>query len=48
MIDPLNPTLRVFRLVGQTYESDLIVTGDEVFETAEPFPVSFRPADLVR
>lgn len=48
VIDPLNPTLRVFRLVDQTYESDLIVSGDELFDTAEPFQVSFRPAELVR
>lgn len=48
VIDPLNPALRVFRLAGDTYESDLVVHGDAVFETDVPFPVRFRPADLTR
>lgn len=48
VIDPLNPSLRVFRLAGDTYESGEIVTGDDLFETAEPFPVSFRPSELLR
>ena len=48
VIDPLNPALRVFRLTGDTYESDLVVHGDSVFETDVPFPVRFRPVDLTR
>lgn len=48
VIDPLNPAIRVFRLVGGTYESGLIIVGDELFETEVPFPVSFRPVDLAR
>ena len=48
VIDPVNPALRVFRLVDGTYESGQIVTGEELFETDVPFPVSFRPADLAR
>ncbi|MGD8149521.1 Uma2 family endonuclease [Ornithinimicrobium sp. Y1694] len=48
VIDPLNPSLRVFRLTGQTSTSGQVVVGDEPFETQLPFPVSFRPADLIR
>lgn len=46
MIDPVNPALRVFRLVDGSYESGLVVAGEELFETEVPFPVRFRPADL--
>lgn len=48
VIDPVNPSIRVFRLVDGTYESGLIVSGEELFETEAPFPVSFRPVDLTR
>lgn len=48
VIDPVNPAIRVFRLVDHSYESGQIVTGEELFETDEPFPVAFRPADLAR
>lgn len=52
VVDPLNPALRVFRLVDGTpepaYESGLVVTGEELFETDLPFPVRFRPVDLTR
>ncbi|MGO0575884.1 Uma2 family endonuclease [Ornithinimicrobium panacihumi] len=48
VIDPLHPWLRVFTLRGETYESDVVVEGQELFETTEPFPVSFRPVDLTR
>lgn len=48
VVDPLNPALRVFRLVGEAHESALVVEGEELFETDVPFPVRFRPADLVR
>ncbi|MCK0112863.1 Uma2 family endonuclease [Ornithinimicrobium sp. F0845] len=48
VVDPLHPAIRVFRLVGETYESDQVVQGDGLFETDAPFPVSFRPADLAR
>lgn len=48
VVDPLHPALRVFTLTGGSYEAGLIVTGNDLFETAVPFPVSFRPADLTR
>ncbi len=48
VVDPVDPAIRVFRLVDGTYESGLVVSGDELFETGAPFPVSFRPADLAR
>ncbi|GAA5164263.1 Uma2 family endonuclease [Ornithinimicrobium tianjinense] len=48
VVDPVNPAIRVFRLVDGTYVSGLVVSGKELFETEVPFPVSFRPADLAR
>jgi Uma2 family endonuclease len=48
VIDPIHPALRVFRLAGDTYESDVVVDGNAVFEIDVPFPVRFRPADLTR
>lgn len=48
VVDPLVPAIRTFRLVGEAYQSEQIVGGDDLFETDVPFPVSFRPADLAR
>lgn len=48
VLDPLNPAIRAFRLLEGTYESGLVVPGEELFETEVPFPVSFRPSDLTR
>ncbi|MCK0112864.1 Uma2 family endonuclease [Ornithinimicrobium sp. F0845] len=48
VVDPVHPAIRPFRLVGGTYESGQVVLGDDLFEIAVPFPVSFRPADLAR
>ncbi|WP_256840167.1 Uma2 family endonuclease [Ornithinimicrobium faecis] len=46
VVDPLHPAIRVFRLVGETYQSGQVVGGDDLFETKVPFSVRFRPADL--
>ena len=48
VIDPIHPAIRVFRLAGETYSSDEILSGEETFRTQDPFPVSFRPVDLTR
>lgn len=48
VVDPIHPAIRIFQLVGETYESSQIVGGDDLFETDLPFPVRFRPADLAR
>lgn len=48
VVDPVNPAVRIFRLADGTYESTLVVSGEDLFETEVPFPVSFRPADLTR
>lgn len=48
VVDPVDPAIRAFRLVAGEYQSDLIVEGDALFRTDEPFSLSFRPADLTR
>lgn len=48
VLDPEHPAVRVFRLVDGTYESTTVVHGEDLFETSEPFSVSFRPVDLTR
>jgi len=48
VVDPVNPAIRAFQLVGDTYQSGHVVQGLDIFETQGPFPVSFRPAHLAR
>lgn len=48
VIDPVNPSLRVFRLTGDTDDSGSVFGAEDLFETEAPFPVSFRPVDLTR
>lgn len=48
VLDPEHPAVRVFRLVDGTFESTMVVQGEELFAVAEPFPVSFRPTNLTR
>lgn len=44
----MDPAIRAFQLVGDTYQSSHVVQGLDLFEAERPFPVSFRPADLAR
>lgn len=48
VVDPVDPAIRAFQLVGDTYQSSHVVQGLDLFEAERPFPVSFRPADLAR
>lgn len=48
VVDPLHPAISAFRLVDGAYEAGPTASGDDLFETDEPFAVSFRPADLAR
>lgn len=48
VVDPLRPAIREFRLVGDLYVVADDVVGDDLFSTDAPFPISFRPADLIR
>lgn len=49
LIDPQGPQLRAYALgVDGGYRLVAQVSGDEVFRTEQPFPVEFRPADLLR
>ncbi|HEV2375562.1 MAG TPA: Uma2 family endonuclease [Streptosporangiaceae bacterium] len=45
--DPDKPALTCFELSGGRYQEVAHVTGDEVFETVTPFPVSFAPSRLM-
>ena len=48
VIDPVNPSLRVFRLTGDIDDSGSVFGAEDLFETEAHFPVSFRPVDLTR
>lgn len=48
VVDPEGPGIRVYRLVGDAYESGEVVQGDVEFTASEPFEVSFRLTDLTR
>lgn len=48
VVDPRPPAIRVFHRVQGAHRSELVVEGDSLFQTDEPFPVRFRPADLLR
>lgn len=47
IVDPEEPSLTVLRLIEAAYEEDARVTGSEVYETDEPFPLRVVPADLL-
>ena len=47
VVDPLNPAIRSFRLRDGVLVTDQVATGEDLFETQVPFPVRFRPADLM-
>jgi Uma2 family endonuclease len=44
---PDRPDITTFELSGRTYRQAAHAAGDELFEAARPFPVSFTPARLV-
>jgi hypothetical protein len=46
--EPENPRLIAFELRDGKYETVAEVTGDEQFRATLPFPVTIRPATLVR
>ena len=48
IVDPTEPSLLVLRLVDDAYEEVAHVTGDEAFETNEPFVVRVVPSELTR
>ncbi|OLT41829.1 hypothetical protein BJF86_02105 [Serinicoccus sp. CNJ-927] len=48
VVDPEAPGIRVYRLVGDAYESGEVVMGDAAFRVTDPFEVSFRLSDLTR
>lgn len=48
VLDPDVPDLRVFELDGAEYRLVAHVRGEEAFEATRPFPVTVRPAALLR
>jgi len=48
VVDPVDPRLRVWQLVDGAYVEIADVSGDEEWTAGAPFPVTVRPADLVR
>ena len=48
LIDPLLPSLTVLELVDGAYLEVAVVTGEQSYDAATPFPVRVVPADLVR
>ena len=48
VVDPLDPAVSTFRLADGVYAPVTVVRGEELLRTDLPFPVSFRPDDLLR
>ena len=48
IIDPRTPSVLALRLTDGAYTVEAEVSGDQQFATEWPFPVQFRPADLMR
>lgn len=47
VIDLDNVSLHVLGLAGEHYRDVAVAEGNELLEVDRPFPVAFRPADLV-
>jgi Uma2 family endonuclease len=47
IIDPKTPSVLALRLTNGVYEVESNVSGDEEFATDWPFPVRFRPSQLL-
>lgn len=45
-IDPDEPSITAWLLIGGAFAAPVRATADEVFETTSPFPLSFTPASL--
>lgn len=48
VVDPQEPSLTAWELVGDAYQQAGHVVGDAVFLADRPYPVQVKPADLVR
>ena len=48
IVDPATPSVTVWQLDGDEYGEPVVVTGEEPYEAASPFPVRVVPADLTR
>lgn len=47
IVDPAAPSITAWHLRGGRYTQVAHVEGDDLFETDQPFDVSFTPADLL-
>ena len=48
IVDPTGPSIEALVLVDGVYEREASATGDETVTIGHPFPVTLRPADLIR
>lgn len=46
IVDPVEPAITALRRDGR-FDVEATVTGDDAFASERPFPVTFRPADLL-
>jgi Uma2 family endonuclease len=47
VVDPVGPTVWIWELEDGRYVERVRVTGETEVRTEQPFPVTFRPSDLV-
>jgi Uma2 family endonuclease len=48
VVDPINPRLRVWGLRDDEYVEIADVSGDEEWTAEMPYPVTVRPAELLK
>ena len=48
IVDPEAPSIEALLLVDGAYEREAYAAGDESVTIEHPFPVTVRPADLIR
>ncbi|USQ81116.1 Uma2 family endonuclease [Ornithinimicrobium faecis] len=48
LIDPAEPSVRVLELDGDHYTDKQVAHGDEPVRVTAPFPLEFRPSDLLQ
>lgn len=48
LIDPAEPSVRVLELQEGIYHETQVVDGEDLVRVSAPFPLEFRPSDLLR
>ena len=47
LVDPDGPVVTVYELVGDAYKQSATATGEQLISLTMPFPVDFRPSELL-